>query len=440
MAHAGKWIYQNAFITDTTIAPQEFMFLSADVAGNLYASCYNSSATTENVNFYKITNWINGTPTFLAFDTTTGVPSGRSQYGMWVDANGNVYGSADLGVAASSFYKVWNSSLVAVTTVLDPSSGRPTGIAVDEDTTNANGLHLYQGDLVNGKIRVRTQLNQAIAGGSPYTQMVPGTYPRGLTIQPIQGNSTSYNLWINQNGSAVEYQNICGRAIEADVSDTLAYSLITIAANPQSDIINDLGIAYDSVENTIIFSGGNDQSNPTTSWGQTMQIINASSPYNVIQVLGTPSTVGNDSVHFNSPAGATTVGSGTTHYLAVTDCGNYRIVVYRYGFNVTPSKTIIQPNGTFIVTADTTAAIGTINWTLSTTSLVVASLSTTQGASITVNIGGSSGAGNINVTATDGNGDTGYSGTILVSPTSAPLATESDSIIIQSKPVWTFME
>jgi len=354
----------------------------------------------------------------------------------------------DNGSNTSDYYRVWNSLLQIVTTVINPSSGRPTGIAVDEDTTNANGRHLFHGDLINGKLRVRTQLNQAIAGGTPFTQLPLGNaYPRGLTLQPILGNSTAYNIWVNEqqqlfnsvdSSYIIEFQNVCGRAIEADVSDTLAYSPITVVTYLNTGPINDAGLCYDSVKNTIIYSAGNDTINGV---GQTIRVIRADTTNTQLQILGTPGVSGSDTAHFSSPGGAVTVGSGTTHYLAVTDLGNYRIMVYRFGIPVSVNKIVVQPNGSVAVTADTTQTNGTVNWTISTSSLVVASLNTTQGANVTINIGNSSGAGIVSLTATDGDGDTGYTPTILVTPTSVPLATEQDRVSVShSQPVWTFME
>ncbi|MCX7920091.1 MAG: hypothetical protein N3A72_10905 [bacterium] len=425
LAFSAKWSLYKTFYVDTTITPGvSYMWLAADANNNLYASGFNSNATPTPIHFYKISNWLAGTPTFLAFDTSTmAMPQYRGGLGIAVDADGNIYGAVETGAAASSYYKIWNPSLAEITTVLNPSSGRPTGIAVDNDTTNPKGRHLFHGDLLNGKIRVRNMLDQSIAGGATYDQLKPGTYPRDIVIQPIAGTDTIYNLWVNRSRDILRFNNVSGRAIEADITNILQYACDTIVDNADQNA-SGLGIAYDNVKNTVIYSGG---SLVGSGIGHTMQIINATTGA-VVQVLGVPDESGNDDAHFNFPSDAVVVTASGKRYLVVSDYGNWRMKVYSSAIPVTPNTPkAINPGGSVLISADTTNTVGTITWTMSTTGL--GQLSALTGPEVTFTAQTGNISGTLTITATDEEGDTGTTAVITITPTSAPLIIEDNTAI-----------
>lgn len=430
-AFASKWTLYKTFDVDTTINPGiGYLWLAADAANNLYASGFNSNAAATPINFYKISNWLTGTPTFLAFDTSAiAMPQNRGGLGIDVDADGNIYGAVETGDYTTSYYKVWNSSLAEITTVLNPSSGRPTGIAIDNDATNAKGRHLFHGDLINGKIRVRNMLDQSIAGGTPWNQMDLPLNCRDIVLQPLPGTDTVYNIWASMNRIIVRFNNVSGRTIEGDITGTLQYACDTVVNNTAQSA-SGLGIAYDSVKNTIIYSGLSG-----TPIGHTMQIINATTGA-VVQVLGTPDTLGNDDTHFNSPTDAVVVTSSGKRFLVVSDYGNWKMKVYGSEIPVTPAAPkAINPGGSVIVSADTTIAVGTITWSMSTTGL--GQLSSSTGASVTFTAETGNISGSLTITATDADGDTGTTAVITITPTSAPLAPEVETYsVIRFESLW----
>ncbi|MFB3895754.1 MAG: hypothetical protein ACE14V_05570 [bacterium] len=428
ISYASKWTLYKTFYVDTTISPGiSYLWLAADANSNLYVSGFNSSAAATPINFFKISDWLYGSPTFLAFDTSTmAMPQYRGGLGIDVDADGNIYGAVETGAAGSSYYKIWNSSLAEVTTVLNPSSGRPTGLAVDHDVTNPKGRHLFHGDLVNGKIRARNMLDQSITGVTPWNQLKPGTYPRDIVIQPIAGTDSVYNLWVTRSRDILRFNNVSGRAIEDDTTGILVYACDTIADNVDQNA-SGLGIAYDNVKNTIIYSGGSETTS-LSGIGHTMQIINATTGA-VIQVLGTPDEMGNDDTHFNFPSDAVVVTSAGKRFLVVSDYGNWRMKVYTSTIPVTPAAPIpINPGGSVEVSADTTVAVGTITWTMSTTGL--GQLSSATGPTVTFTAETGAIYGSLTITATDSDGDTGTTALITITPTSTTLATENIELVV----------
>lgn len=425
---ASKWTLYKTFDVDTAQTPGiSYLWLAADANANLYASGFNSNAAATPINFYKISNWLNGTPTFLVFDTSTmAMPQYRGGLGIDVDADGNIYGAVETGAAGSSYYKIWNSSLAEITTVYNPSSGRPTGLAIDNDVTNANGRHLYHGDLLNGKIRVRNMLDQSIAGGSSYDQLKPGTYPRDMVVQPIAGTDTVYNLWVTRSRDILRYNNVSGRAIEEDTTNILRYACDTVVDNVDQNA-SGLGIAYDGIKNTIIYSGGSETTS-LSGIGHTMQIINATTGA-VVQVLGTPDEMGDDDAHFNFPSDAVVVTAEGKRFLVVSDYGNWQMKVYTSSIPVTPAiPTSVTPGGSVEISADTTSAVGTITWTMSTTGL--GQLSSATGPSVTFTAETGAISGSLTITATDSEGDTGTTALITITPTSTSLAPEKVELIV----------
>jgi hypothetical protein len=425
---ASKWSLYKTFNVDTAQAPGiSYLWMAADANNNIYVSGFNSNAAATPINFFKISDWLYGSPAFLVFDTSTmAMPQYRGGLGIDVDADGNIYGAVETGNNLTSYYKIWNSSLAEITTVLNPCSGRPTGLVIDNDATNANGRHLYYGDLLNGKIRARNMLDQSPTGVNPWGQIIPGTYPRDMVIQPIAGTDTVYNLWVTRNRDILRYNNVSGRDIEADTTSVLHYACDTLVDNVDQNA-SGIGIAYDSVKNTIIYSGGSETTS-LSGIGHTMQIINATTGA-VIQVLGTPDEMGNDDTHFNFPSDAVVVTSAGKRFLVVSDYGNWRMKVYSSDIPVTPNTPkAINPGGSVDVSADTTNTVGTITWTISTTGL--GQLSSATGPSITFTAETGAISGSLTITATDAEGDTGTTAVITVTPTSTPLATEKIEIVI----------
>ncbi|MDI6783942.1 MAG: hypothetical protein QME64_07595 [bacterium] len=424
LAFASKWTLYKTFNVDTTITPGvSYLWLAADANNNLYASGFNSNLAATSTHFYKISNWLTGTPAFLAFDTSTmAMPQYRGGLGIDVDSDGNIYGAVETGAFASSYYKIWNSSLAEITTVLNPSSGRPTGIAVDNDTTNPNGRHLFHGDLINGKIRVRNMLDQSIAGTTPWNHLLSGGNPRDIVLQPIPGTDTVYHLWVNLDRDIVRFNNVSGRGIESEVS----YTVETVIDNTNQSA-SGLGIAYDKYRNTILYSGGSETTSQSGK-GHTIQIINAVTGA-VVQVLGVPDTIGNDDARFNYPSDAVVVTSAGKRFLVVSDYDNWRMKVYWANIPVTPTvPQTINPGGSVPVSADTTNTVGTITWSMSTSGL--GQLSSLTGPSVTFTAETGNISGTLTITATDEEGDTGTTATITITATSAPIITDRIEFVL----------
>ena len=159
-----------------------------------------------------------------------------------------------------------------------------------------------------------------------------------------------------------------------------------------------------------------------------MQIINATTGA-VIQVLGTPDTMGKDDTHFNFPSDAVVVTSTGKRFLTVSDYGNWRMMVYRFDIPVTPTAPqLINPGDSVVVSADTTLTNGTITWSMSTTGL--GTLSSATGPSVMFTTATGNISGTLTITATDADGDTGSTAAITIIPTSAPMTSEKINAVL----------
>ena len=188
-----------------------------------------------------------------------------------------------------------------------------------------------------------------------------------------------------------------------------------------------IGIAYDSVKNTIIYSGGSEIAS-LSGIGYTIQIINATTGA-VIQVLGTPDEMGNDDNHFNFPSDVVVVTHAGKRYLVISDYSNWRMKVYWVNIPVTPTTPQrINPGDSVVVSADTTLTNGTITWSMSTTGL--GTLSSATGPSITFTAATGNISGTLTITATDADGDTGSTAAITITPTSAPMTSEKINAVL----------
>lgn len=219
LSHAGPSV-ANAGFTLTTIAnfngtngAQPQAGVTRDAQGNLYGTTELGGATDRGT-IFRIAAGTGALTTIAAFDGANGdLPLA----GVTLDARGNLYGTTDQGGANNlgTVFRIdaGSGALTTITTFDGTNGALPQGVIVDAQG-NLYGTTSLSGSIAGGMLNGSGTVFEIAVGTGAFTTIATfdgtnGSYPIGVTLDS-QGNlygTTSANGGANGRGTVFELVN-----------------------------------------------------------------------------------------------------------------------------------------------------------------------------------------------------------------------------------------